>query len=110
MDRIPDRSRPRPEWFAHDPDGIHGIAHAARVLVWAEQVAAWMHDHGRPVDAEVVRCAAAPAGRVEGREESMTEGRPPGDDRAVTRPPWCSAAGPPPGAAVRLARAEERLT
>ena len=57
MDRSFDRYRPRPEWFAHNPNGIHGIAHAARVLVWAEQVAAWMHDHGRPVDAEVVRWA-----------------------------------------------------
>ena len=58
MDWILDRYRPRPEWFAHDPDGIHGIAHVTRVLVWAEQLAAWMHDHGRPVDVEVVRCAA----------------------------------------------------
>jgi hypothetical protein len=53
-----DRYRPRPEWFAHDPAGIHDIAHVTRVLVWAEQLAAWMNDHGRPVDAEVVRCAA----------------------------------------------------
>ena len=58
MDWILDRYRPRPGWFAHDPDGIHGITHVTRVLVWAEQLAAWMHDHGRPVDVEVVRCAA----------------------------------------------------
>jgi uncharacterized protein len=58
VDGILDRYRPRPEWFAHNPYGIHGIAHATRVLVWTEQVAGWMDDHGRPVDLAVVRCAA----------------------------------------------------
>jgi hypothetical protein len=28
VDGILDRYRPRPEWFAHNPYGIHGIAHA----------------------------------------------------------------------------------
>jgi uncharacterized protein len=56
--RILDRYRPRPEWFAHNPAGIHGIAHATRVLVWAEQIATWMNAGDRPVDVEVVRCAA----------------------------------------------------
>jgi len=51
VDRSLDRYRPIPERFAHDPDGLHGIAHAARVLVWAEQVAAWMHGHGRTATA-----------------------------------------------------------
>src|SRR5262245_14566717 len=55
---ILDRYRARPEWFAHDPAGIHGISHVTRVLVWAEQIAGWMHDHGRSVDVAVVRCAA----------------------------------------------------
>jgi hypothetical protein len=27
--------RPSPSWFAHNPYGIHGIGHAARVFVWA---------------------------------------------------------------------------
>jgi HD domain len=53
-----DPYRPRPEWFAHDPAGIHGISHVSRVLVWAEQVGAWMQAQGRPVDLEVVRLAA----------------------------------------------------
>jgi hypothetical protein len=30
---------PDPAWFAHDPNGVHGVAHAARVLVWAERIA-----------------------------------------------------------------------
>lgn len=53
-----DRYRPRREWFAHAPDGIHGIAHVARVLVWAEWLADALEAVGEGVDREVVRCAA----------------------------------------------------
>lgn len=53
-----DSFRPSPDWFAHNPDGIHGIRHVARVLVWADQVAQWMDTQGKPVDIEVVRWAA----------------------------------------------------
>jgi hypothetical protein len=53
-----DQYAPHPDWFAHDPNGIHGISHVTRVLVWAEHIAAWMTISGRPIDLEVVRCAA----------------------------------------------------
>jgi HD superfamily phosphodiesterase len=53
-----DQYRPDPAWFAYDPNGIHGISHETRVLVWVEHIADWMNTHGMPVDAEVVRCAA----------------------------------------------------
>ena len=53
-----DRYQPRPEWFAHDPLGIHGISHVSRVLVWAGQIADALRAQGRLVDAEVVYCAA----------------------------------------------------
>ena len=58
MSWVFDRYQPRPEWFAHEPAGIHGIAHVTRVLVWAEQIAVWMTTRGILVDVEVVRCAA----------------------------------------------------
>jgi uncharacterized protein len=56
---ILDQYRPEAAWFLHDPYGIHGLAHAARALVWAEQVGQSMLEQGRAVDMEVVRWAAA---------------------------------------------------
>ncbi len=48
------RYAPRAEWFNHDPYGLHGISHEARVLVFAELL-------GRlgNLDMEVLRWAAA---------------------------------------------------
>jgi uncharacterized protein len=53
-----DAYKPRREWYLHDPAGIHGLGHAARVLVWANIVATWMREQGGTVDVEVVRWAA----------------------------------------------------
>lgn len=53
-----DRYRPRAEWFQYDPRGIHGLAHAARVLVWADRLAVAGAAHGENLDVEVVRWAA----------------------------------------------------
>jgi hypothetical protein len=58
VERVLDRFRPWDEWYLHDPNGIHGLGHAARVLVWTEQVADAMEGAGLTVDREVVRCAA----------------------------------------------------
>lgn len=33
------RYLPVADWFRHNPFGIHGVAHAARVLVWADHLA-----------------------------------------------------------------------
>jgi hypothetical protein len=49
-----DRYRPDPSWFAHNPKGIHGLGHAARVLVWANRVGTCLQE----VDIEAVRWAA----------------------------------------------------
>jgi HD domain len=50
--------RPLPTWFAHNPNGIHGIGHVTRVLVWADQLARVMISRGVDVDIEAVRWAA----------------------------------------------------
>jgi HD domain len=62
-----DPFRPQAAWHGHNPCGIHGLAHAARVLVWAEQVGQSLSAAGQPVDMSVVRWAAAlhDVGRLE---------------------------------------------
>src|SRR5258707_9143467 len=55
-----DKYQPQADWYLHYSwSGMHGIDHAARVLVWADQIGQWMNEHGTPVDLEVVRWAAA---------------------------------------------------
>ena len=61
---------PRPdklEWEAYRPPvgcylcnstGLHGLGHAARVLVWADLLALRMQEDGIPIDREAVRWAA----------------------------------------------------
>lgn len=53
-----DAYKPSTEWYLQAPSGIHGLAHAARVLVWADFVGRWMVEHGEALDLEVVRWAA----------------------------------------------------
>jgi HD superfamily phosphodiesterase len=54
-----DKYQPQEEWYLHNSwSGLHGIDHAARVLVWADQIGHWMNEQGTPVDLEVVRWAA----------------------------------------------------
>ncbi|MCC6312595.1 MAG: HD domain-containing protein [Thermomicrobiales bacterium] len=50
------RYLPEADWFRHNPYGIHGVAHAARVLVWSDTLAARM---GGPLRSEELRWAAA---------------------------------------------------
>lgn len=57
MDHL-DTYRPQPSWFAHNPYGIHGIGHAARVLVWADLIARRLRACGISLDLEAVRWAA----------------------------------------------------
>ena len=54
-----DAYEPSPFWYVHNPFGIHGIGHAARVLVWAEQISSQLIREGVDVDKEVVRWSAA---------------------------------------------------
>jgi hypothetical protein len=50
--------RPSPSWFAHSPYGIHGIGHAARVLVWANLIGQQLRTSGVDLSLEAVRWAA----------------------------------------------------
>src|SRR5205085_550282 len=50
--------RPSAAWYAHDPYGMHGLGHAARVLVWTDVIGGWLHAHGQHVDLEVTRWSA----------------------------------------------------
>jgi hypothetical protein len=52
------RYRPRAAWYHRRPTALHGPGHAARVLVWAEVIAAWMTADGCGPDPDVVRWAA----------------------------------------------------
>ncbi len=51
--------KPSPAWYLHNPFGIHGIGHAARVLIWSEKISRHLLRDGIRVDPEVVRWAAA---------------------------------------------------
>jgi uncharacterized protein len=53
-----DAYRPTPSWFAHKPHGIHGIGHAARVLIWADAIGRQLQAADRFFDLEAVRWAA----------------------------------------------------
>lgn len=50
-----DAYRPDPRWYLHDPGGIHGLGHAARVLALANRLA---RADAAGVDLEAVRWAA----------------------------------------------------
>lgn len=52
-----DKYRPAAGWF-REPDGIHGVAHAARVLVLANELSERLMADGVHVDRDVVRWAA----------------------------------------------------
>jgi len=54
-----DMYRPWESSYLHDASGIHGMGHAARVLVWANLVGQSMLERGVTVDLEVVRWAAS---------------------------------------------------
>jgi hypothetical protein len=49
---------PASAWFRHNPYGIHGVAHAARVLVWAEVLAGTVAGP-QAIDRDALRWAAA---------------------------------------------------
>lgn len=53
-----DTYRPDPSWFAHNPHGIHGVGHAARVLLWADRIGRRLQAGGVALDLEAVRWAA----------------------------------------------------
>jgi hypothetical protein len=53
-----DGYQPDARWWLYEPDGLHGIAHGARVAVWADQVAAAQQAAGVAVDRVAVRVAA----------------------------------------------------
>ncbi|MBD3319400.1 hypothetical protein GF342_05845, partial [Candidatus Woesearchaeota archaeon] len=46
---------PLEEWFLHNPRGLHGITHEARVLILAELLGKKVHKNGKHVDMDVLR-------------------------------------------------------
>jgi hypothetical protein len=54
-----DAYKPDAAWYSNDAHGIHGIAHAARVLVWANLIGLWMIEQGKRTDLETVRWSAS---------------------------------------------------
>ncbi len=50
---------PKPEWFHCCLDGIHGLAHKTRVLIWTQVISAMATDEGLTVDPDVLGWAAA---------------------------------------------------
>lgn len=53
-----DTYEPSVQWYLHAPSNIHGLGHAARVLVWADVLGRWMIERGEVLDLDVVRWAA----------------------------------------------------
>lgn len=54
-----DKYRPLPEWFAHNPYGIHGIGHVARVFVWANIIGRQLLEKGTSLNLEAIHWASA---------------------------------------------------
>jgi uncharacterized protein len=53
------RHEPDPRWFVRRPEGIHGLAHETRVLVWTQVLADMVRNEGLVVDPIVLGWAAA---------------------------------------------------
>ena len=53
-----DAWRPDPRCYLHDACGLHGMGHAARVLVWAGVIGRCQRAKGQRVDIDVARQAA----------------------------------------------------
>jgi hypothetical protein len=55
---FPEVYEPAHLWFAHNPFGIHGISHAARVFVWANVIGVRLRERGEDLNLEALRWAA----------------------------------------------------
>jgi hypothetical protein len=53
------RFEPNPEWFVRTPEGIHGLGHETRVLIWSQVLVSMVRDEDLDVDGDVVGWAAA---------------------------------------------------
>ena len=53
------RFEPNPDWFVRTPEGIHGLGHETRVLVWSQVLVSMVRDEDLDVDGDVVGWAAA---------------------------------------------------
>jgi hypothetical protein len=51
--------QPQLAWFKHRPQGIHGLAHTTRVLIWSQVLAALARQEHLDVDPDVLGWAAA---------------------------------------------------
>jgi len=57
---ILDFYEPLPAWYLYNPYDVYGIGHAARVLVWVNQIGQAMIGPDMYIDIEVARWAATP--------------------------------------------------
>jgi hypothetical protein len=55
---FPELYEPSHLWFGHNPFGIHGIGHAARVFVWANMIGVRLKKSGEDLNLEALRWAA----------------------------------------------------
>ena len=54
-----DHYRPEAVWFRHNPHGIHGLGHAARVFVWANLIGNHLRSgDSQKINLEVIRWSA----------------------------------------------------
>ena len=53
------RFAPQLDWFAHKPEGIHGLGHETRVLIWSHVLTSMVRDEDLKVDGNVLGWAAA---------------------------------------------------
>ena len=50
---------PQPGWFIRKPEGIHGLGHETRVLIWSQVLTSMVRDEDLKVDGNVLGWAAA---------------------------------------------------
>lgn len=50
---------PKPDWFVRTPEGIHGLGHETRVLIWSQVLVSMVGHEDLDVDGDVVGWAAA---------------------------------------------------
>ena len=53
------RFEPDPGWFVQAPEGIHGLGHETRVLIWSQILSSMVREENIVVDSDVVGWVAA---------------------------------------------------
>ena len=53
------RFEPNPDGFVRMPEGVHGLGHETRVLIWSQVLVSMVRDENLEVDGDVIGWAAA---------------------------------------------------